>query len=124
MTNWIFFNFFKEEQTSLYPSKQIPICALDNADKAEILSKENIGLKQSKQKKVFLKLRQYGKPPTMAMGYFWEPEDPPSSAQLRNSGEAGSLQKLPINWSFCQQELETLLAHTSWVSLLSFLLHT
>ena len=44
MTNWIFY-FFKEEQTSLYPSKQIPIHALDNADTAEILSKGNIGLK-------------------------------------------------------------------------------
>ena len=57
MTNWIFY-FFKEEQTSLYPSKQIPIHALDNADMAEILSKGNIGLKQSKQKKVFFKLRK------------------------------------------------------------------
>lgn len=77
----------------------------------EIQSRENTGLKQSKQKKVFLKLRQHCKPPTMAVGCFWELEDPQSSTQLRNSGEPGSLQKLPTNRSFCQQELETLLAH-------------
>ena len=35
----------------------------------------------------------------MAVGCFWELEDPQSSTQL------------PTNRSFCEQELETLLAH-------------
>lgn len=81
-------NFIFSVRTGISISFQVhPIYALDNAHMPEFQNRENIGFKQSKyckkKKKVFFKLRQHCKPPTMAMGCFWGLEGPQPPTRCR-----------------------------------------